>query len=173
MQESEQQTYLYAYRLLVGKGISVVFMIILGCMTNTVLVMGLFALAFIPLRQNAGGFHFESPELCIGFSALLAGAIAAGVKYMSYLVTPNVWMGMELVSVILIWKYSPVESVHKKLDQAEKHTYARRCRRILVIESIVFLVAVVLQLEMVSIMIPVVHFVVAWGLVMELMKGNS
>ncbi len=165
LEEDKKVTYVFGYQLLIGKIISGILMILIAGIMGTYWEMLLFMAAFIPLRQYAGGFHFEKAEVCITFSALVSVIIAIGFKELFYTIPLYVWIGVVIVSGIFIWKLGPVDTKNKRLDDIEKKVYACRTKIVLAVELLIFVISVCLQIQMVNIVISIAQFVILGGII--------
>lgn len=172
LEEDKKVTYVFGYQLLIGKIISGILMILIAGIMGTFWEMLLFVAAFIPLRQYAGGFHFAKAEVCIAFSALVSVIIAIGFKEVFYTIPLYVWIGVVIVSGIFIWKFGPVDTKNKRLDDIEKKVYAYRTKIVLVVELLIFVISVCFQIQMVSMVIPIAQFVILVGIITVAIQKN-
>ncbi|MCL2578182.1 MAG: accessory gene regulator B family protein [Defluviitaleaceae bacterium] len=112
-------------------------LIFVGIISGAFWQMLFFALAFIPLRSFAGGYHTSTQLKCYMSSTAMAVIVA--------LATRLVVMNSLLISVMLlmftavIMFMSPVGNRNKPLDDLEVKVYRKKARIICVVE---FLMAV-------------------------------
>lgn len=100
--------------------------------------------AFIPMRIYAGGYHAKTLLQCVVKSWLLFTGVLLWLKF----VPEMLWLEVVLMVVagIFIWKFAPLEDVHKPLEEYEVIKYKKRAEIGFVIESAVFLGGTYLKL---------------------------
>ena len=125
-------------------------------------------LLIFPLRKNAGGYHAETKGRCLLFSsAMLFVSIFCFVQIE--------WLdiGYILVAVCcfaIIFFLAPVENDNKYLEQVEYLVYRRRTRMILLIESLLYTIAVAFNWREVVVTITIAFFIVGVSLVIGRVK---
>lgn len=92
-----------------------------------------------PLRKNAGGFHAETKIRCLLFSTATIVVSMIGLKQMAWTETVYIWI--TLISAAVIWLLAPVENNNKRLDSTEVRVYRKRTRSILILEILLFVLA--------------------------------
>lgn len=102
-------------------------------------------LLIFPLRKNAGGFHAKTKGRCLLFSSaiLLVSIICfvqIGCSEMGYFL-------IALISSGFIFFMAPVGNANKHLDEIEYKVYRKRTRVILLLEALLFAVAVIFDWE--------------------------
>jgi Membrane protein putatively involved in post-translational modification of the autoinducing quorum-sensing peptide len=110
-------TYSYGFELLLSTIINGLCLLILAVIMNIVMETALFVLAFIPLRVTAGGYHAKHHWSCclainiiFLFFVLLISCIGDSLL-LPYIVISAIF------SLIIIWRFSPVEAVNKPVSE--------------------------------------------------------
>lgn len=165
LQKEEKTAYIVGYQLLIGKFISAALMLIIAAATGTFTEMLLFMIAFICLRQYAGGFHFENAEICILFSAVICAIVAVGIKNDLGGIPTTAAGIIEMIACFMIWKIAPVDSKNKRLDRLEKKVYRNRCRGILIVECLLYVLGMIADSCLLWESIMLAHIVVVLSLV--------
>ena len=163
--EKERRLYTYAYGLLLNKIAIYAIIAIVGTITGNWIEMFSFLLPFTVLRQYAGGIHLKKSISCIcvsGFLVFICGEYVAidstiGISFLT------VW----LISMVIVFLLSPVDTGSKRLDGIEKRVYGKRARLLLIIELILAICFETIGILTVAKGIAVAHIV----LVSSLMLG--
>ena len=163
--EKERRLYTYAYGLLLNKIAIYAIIAIVGTITGNWIEMFSFLLPFTVLRQYAGGIHLKKSISCIcvsGFLVFICGEYVAidstiGIPFLT------VW----LISMVIVFLLSPVDTGSKRLDGIEKRVYGKRARLLLIIELILAICFETIGILTVAKGIAVAHIV----LVSSLMLG--
>lgn len=166
IEKDKEITYIFGYQLFIGKILSTMLMILIAGMTGTIAEIFLLMAALIPLRQYAGGAHFAKGEMCIFFSALLSFIIVIGWKTYFGIIPLYIWLGIEIISAIIIWIAAPVGTKNKRLDEEEKRVFAVRTKVVLLIEFFIIVICSWLQIPVLSITIILTHAIVMGGVVL-------
>lgn len=167
LEETQQELYEYAYRILLGRIIAVAVLIVIGIGAHTLFELILFSILFAALRQYAGGFHFSTMDRCIGFSSLVILMLGVILKNDFSSMSLLVLAVLEIPSFLLIWFMSPVDCKNKRLDNMEKLVYRKRVRIVLLKGTGFLALSLFLGLEKTSICVIFSHIVVAISLGME------
>lgn len=163
--EGDRELYQYAYRMLISKIVSCLLIAGIAILTGTWKEVLAFLSAFMPLRQYAGGYHFQSAGICLFFSVL--AMIIAGYGIAALTTTGGVrWFAfLWCISVVIIAFWAPVECKNKPLDAMEKKVYGARSRGVLCVESVICIVAVFVHWNILCAAIQMSHLVLACGLI--------
>lgn len=119
--------------------------IVIGVFFHEVCISLLFLALYIPLRSYAGGYHAKTELQCYISSILLMITVLLATKYV-YL-SCFVCIIMFLISCIAILLIAPVEDSNKPLDDLEKKVYKRRTMMIVTVETVVFMVSILLNAD--------------------------
>lgn len=119
-------------------------------------------LLIFPLRKNAGGFHAETKGRCFLFSSTILL-----ISIICFLQIGHSITGYILVTTfffLIIFLMAPVENDNKHLDQAEYRVYRKRARLILILETVLFILAVVFIWKELVVAITIDFFIVGVSL---------
>lgn len=131
---------------------------VMGELWQAMLFMGLYA----PLRSYAGGFHARTATRCYIYSILLMIAVLLAMKYL-YIPT-FICIIAFVISCAIILILAPVEDANKPLDNTEQIVYRKRTYVITAIESVVFIMALLVKAT--SIALCVMYVFLIMGLIL-------
>jgi len=143
IKEEDKAVYVYAYETLLMRVINFLIAIIAGVVTKSLLAVVIFLVSYIPLRTYAGGYHSRNSIRCMIFSTLLIIGVALITKVSLYersLFGFFVFVGIGILSYIVILFASPVEDENKPLSEEERAGCAMKAR---VIGTIIIIVSFV------------------------------
>lgn len=127
--EDEIPIYRYAAYNILYTAIPVFIMLIIGFIIGTVIGSLLFILTFILLRKYTGGFHFNSPVLCMIVSIITEFLFMYLAKLISDPYTLIMLITASSCSLLLL---SPVPSENRPLDNEEILYCKNKLKQILV-----------------------------------------
>lgn len=144
--ESEDKS-LYSYGLQQGLTIllNITTTIILGCIFRKVIQAILFTVLYMPLRRFAGGYHAKTPMRCYIYSSLLITLVLMLSQYLEQHFLMLIILSV--LSAVAIALLSPVEDLHKPLDDTERWMYQKKAIWTLGIELVITLVSALLYLN--------------------------
>ncbi len=143
--QEEAELVNYGLESLKSDLIGIVMSILIGvCFSR--LLEGVLLWGFMyPLRKNAGGFHASTRMRCMLLSAGML--IAAFICLIRHIWSRIVYMLITAIFFAVILHLAPVENPNKRLDEEERRVYGRRARIILIVESVLFLLALLFGWE--------------------------
>ncbi|NBI64853.1 hypothetical protein D3Z38_17885 [Clostridiales bacterium] len=112
--------------------INIATSVMVGAILGMIWQSIIFPLAYIPLRQYAGGYHALTPRLCYGLSTLL---IAVSLFLIRCEMSLRFVILGTFICAAVVWVKVPVESKNKKLSEAEHRAFRKTARRIVIFES--------------------------------------
>lgn len=121
-------------------------------------------LLLFPLRKNAGGFHASTKTRCLVLSASML--ILSFTLFTAFDCTIVLHGTSALITGWIIWMLSPMDNPAKELDEIEQKVYRMRSRIILISESMILVLAICFQWEMLIRSIAMTFFIVCTSLVM-------
>lgn len=129
---SSESYAVYQYGFQIGLEMLCCFVVCLGIAIYLHLIpeFVVFTVIFMLLRTYAGGIHLNSFEACFICSVTIQTLILLINNEYKFTVT-NAWI-IILVSMILILKAAPVESINRELDSEEKAHCKKVTMKILV-----------------------------------------
>lgn len=144
--EKEEALYSYAIHILfatLGTSLSILLIgAFLGVLIETLVFLTVFAI----VREYAGGFHTTDGK-CFVSSVLTAAVYILLIRFVpvEYMLFPA--LAVMLASDILIFRYAPIASENKPLDEEEVKLYRKKARVFAVVFSAAALVLVLLGLS--------------------------
>ncbi len=170
LSEEQRKLYVYAYNLLISRAVVYVLLLLAGLLLGNLKEMALFLLAFIPLRQYAGGVHFEGAGNCIAASSILICLSGQYLKYYPEIPLPLffVWIAAAFIIIVL----APVGCAYKKLVPIEQKVYKRRTRITFCIECAVLMVSYFMDCIWISKGIMLAQAVLAVSIMLGWIKEN-
>jgi len=156
------ELYRFGIETALLKGIHLISYLILGLMLGKTFELIIFLIAFIPLREYAGGYHAATKKGCYIISCLCILSILLILRVFPAVYYSNS-MYLALFSGVLLLFLVPVESKNKPLDDSEKAYFKSKAGFIIVLLltlslflfmlnqfSLSFLLALVLFYEMIA-----------------------
>lgn len=167
----ETDTYLIGYQLLINKILSISVMIAIAVAQDYLMEMMLFIVPFVFLRQYAGGLHFDSAELCIGFSAVTCIVL---MPFLSVCLRSNAILSLllELLMIFFIIRLAPIDSKNKRLEEIEYKIYRQYTRNILLVECMVYMIGVAGNIQVLWEAIEIAHIMIVTGLISGKIKNK-
>lgn len=98
----------------------------------------MFLVTFIPLRQNAGGYHTKHRWSCAVMSLLIYIAVLLSVRLCQ--INQFIQIMLFVVNMLVIIRLAPVDNIDNRLDDDEIRVYKNRTRNILVVELVIFMI---------------------------------
>jgi len=109
--------------------------VIIGFLFNSILSMLLFAVAFIPIRSYAGGYHAKTPQKCYLISLFMLVSVMLIPRLIHF--TDVICIVLLAISSAVIFFLSPTETANKPLDEIELKVYRKRTLLLLTAELLI------------------------------------
>lgn len=119
---------------------NIVTTIILGFIFGLVIESLVFLISFSFIRTYSGGYHCKSAINCYLFSSMVVVLVLFIVKSTNIEYILIISMIMLLISIPIIFKFAPVETATKPLDDIEKKYFRNKVILHLYIELIVLII---------------------------------
>lgn len=139
--------------------LNAVTVIVIGAIMGELWRALLFMILYAPLRSNAGGYHARTAKRCYVYSIFLMIAILLAMKFMDISVFISIITF--IVSGAVIFALAPVEDSNKPLDKTEQVVYRKRTYLVAVLESSIFIIALCINTEGLSICVMWVFLIMA------------
>ncbi|MFR2793846.1 MAG: accessory gene regulator B family protein [Eisenbergiella sp.] len=111
--------------------------LILGILMDEVIAAVVFEMVYIPLRLYAGGYHASSERRCKYLSWV---SIILSITVIHYVSIPEKIQHLfVLITIIIIFLWSPVESANKPLYEMERKVFRYRSIVIVLAESVIYI----------------------------------
>lgn len=137
----DAEIYIYGINQILVSILNISSALIIGMIFGVFLEVAVFMVAYIPLRTFAGGYHAKTPLRCYMLSVIMLTVVSLGLKYLS--LTEWVYYAVDVLAIIIICIFSPVEDKNKPLDEIECKVYKKRAVLIVIAE---FLISFALKL---------------------------
>lgn len=136
----KRKYYIYGIELILHDLLIFLMVAVIAFITHTIFLSALFTLGFCLLRAYTGGYHSKSYAGCyvtamINYFLLLGFNSVLG-EYKLYVI----WI-MMILSVPIIWKFSPIKHINNPFDENEKNKYKKVSRKLIIIISLVFVIS--------------------------------
>ena len=123
-----------------------------------------------PLRKYAGGYHASTRIRCTILSiAILTLSFYVILK----LNIVRIDMCIFLICSLILWCFAPVSTANKRLDDAELKEYRKRTRILLLIDIVIYLLAVIFLNKMIVTSITISLFIVGTSVLAGKIKENQ
>lgn len=143
--------------------------LVIGLIFRMPLESILFLTFYMPLRSFAGGYHAKTAVRCYIFSIVMMTAVLWAMRLVTY--SGLVCSCLTGISGSIIWFLVPVEDRNKPLDDVEKKVYGKRARSIMLVEWLVYIIAVICHIERFVVCIPIVFCTMAIMLLLGKVKN--
>lgn len=150
--------------------VNIVTFLGIGLILETFWGVLIYIVCYVFIRSYAGGYHSETHLGCYFFSSGMVGSIALLMRYID--INSYVKMAVGCLTVIFLLLLSPVEDVHKPLDDLEKKVYHQRLCKIVGIEGLIFIFVIVFDIELFSTAIFWAWVSGLWMVVLGRVKNN-
>ena len=111
--------------------------LIFGVLMDEVIAAAVFEMAYIPLRLYAGGYHSSSERRC---KYLSWASIILSLTVIHYVPIPEKIQHLfVLITIIVIFLWSPIESENKPLYEMERKLFRWRSIIIVLAESAIYI----------------------------------
>ena len=116
------EIYKYGFEIIGSTILGFIITLIIGLIFRMFLLSIAYYAMFVAIRQFTGGYHADSYFKCNLTFAIVTFFVFGSTKMAAYSKTyimPNHILSLVL-SLIIIWYYSPIENKNKPLDQEQK-----------------------------------------------------
>lgn len=156
----DYELYRFGIETALLKGIHLISYMILGLLLGRVMELIIFLIAFIPLREYAGGYHAATKLRCYIISCVSILSVLLILRFLPgicYLYS----MYLAVFSGVLLLFLVPVETKNKPMDDSEKTYYKSKAGFVIILLLTLSLFLFMLNLSYYS-------FILALGLFYEL-----
>lgn len=120
--EEKREAYTYGFELLFEKLFFYGIILIIALLTKTLIFSVLFMFSYKMLRQYTGGFHCKTAEVCLVVSVLIYLLVLL-LYMLDFDLAEFILSISAMVSLIIIFLFSPRESKNRPLENEEKKKY--------------------------------------------------
>lgn len=133
IQKEDETVYQYALKSVLILGGNVLLSLLIGVYMGVPGYCILFLAALIPLRSDAGGYHASNLIICYLLSfvslALSMFIVRAGIAWHSFVIA-----AISFGSALCIFRFAPLESKGKPIENDERIYIRKRARKIVCLE---------------------------------------
>lgn len=123
--------YKYGFEVFLSSVLNLMVLFIVAAFTHTLGGAILFCLAFIPLRCVVGGYHAKHHWSCIfSFNSIYLSFVVI-TTFLEGVVYPCYFVSAMVVSILLVWKFAPVEAQNKPLKAGHYRAQRRKSRKLI------------------------------------------
>lgn len=168
--ENEKELYKFGLEGLLFTSLNLGTALIIGIVMDAILECVVFLMAFLPLRQYAGGYHAKTRVGCYLLSVTciwVAMSILVHQEFKKYMLV------MACAMVIVIFLLSPVENENRELTCDEKMRYGRIAKVILLLEMSLILLNSLIGIFQVDICVSIECAIINVGIMLLLGKTKK
>lgn len=149
---------------------SIVISAVFGCFWECIV----FLMAFSAIRTSAGGYHAKTRVQCFLMSMVMIIINISIVKLVThYIPIYYAMIPLALMSGVVIWYLSPVDTENRPLEHDEKIRFKKRARFILCLELLSVIIMEILNLRITTSVIMLATIFMAILLIMELIMKRK
>ena len=127
IQERDKILYKYALNSIKATAIPLILAFVMCVMLRIPLANMILVIPFMIIRKYSGGYHAGTIYQCLVLSCIvlvISFAIAVSIRF-------SIGLNVALIlSIIIIWMFSPIDSDNKRLNAEEKKNMAGKTRGI-------------------------------------------
>ncbi len=136
-----QDAYIYGIQLLLSTAINIFFMIAISWLLGETFAWIPFMIGFVPLRMTAGGYHAKTPLKCGLIFCGTYTLVLILIQFIpAWVQAPVIWIN-SLITLLLVFLFSPVPTANKPLTAQEIKRNRKRSLKIASISFLVILIA--------------------------------
>lgn len=110
---------------IINSVITLIMGVLLGVFGQSIVLL----LSYLPLRMYAGGAHARTAFCCFLYTQSINFSLLLVIKWLK---TPNVAvLVLTIFAMLIIYKFSPVETENKPLSDEEIQLYGNKAKKIL------------------------------------------
>jgi len=128
IESEDREVYYYSFQILFSTLLSFSAVLALSLLTGTVVETSLYFIAFVPLRQAAGGYHAGDHFRC--FLILIASYLLflAIVRFMPSQYISAIFLICLPATISLVFKLSPLDDPNKPFTESERVRFKKKSR---------------------------------------------
>ena len=140
--------YTYGLQQVCMNLVNTIVLMIMGIYMQMLFETVIFVISFKAFRKYAGGYHSKTRLGCFALTNAVVLVVLSVMKYLR--VNISIYLGLYLMSVLIIFMYAPVETENKKLDSIERVIYRKRAIIVLIVQSIIVGVLLIFKWYVIS-----------------------
>jgi len=140
--------YTYGLQQVCMNLVNTIVLMIMGIYMQMLFETVIFVISFKAFRKYAGGYHSKTRLGCFALTNAVVLVVLSVMKYLR--VNISIYLGLYLMSVLIIFMFAPVETENKKLDSIERVIYRKRAIIVLIVQSIIVGVLLIFKWYVIS-----------------------
>lgn len=170
IEREEAEVYIFGLQQMLINIVNITVLFIIGICMHMIVETGVFVLSFIAFRKYAGGYHSKTRLGCFALTNAVVMVVLSVMKYLR--VNISIYLGLYLMSVLIIFMFAPVETENKKLDSIERVIYRKRAIIVLIVQSIIVGVLLIFKWYVISKCIMLSGFVLCCSMLSGMIKAS-
>lgn len=151
IEDEDYEIYQYGLEQLLTSILDIMTLFLIGLILGMLWQGIVFVISFIALRKYAGGYHTTTPLRCYLLTNIVILSALSVMKYIK--INIFIYLGLFVISSLIILALSPVESKNKELDEIERIIYRKKTICIWFIEAFLTMLSFMLMHYEISICI--------------------
>ncbi|QHQ62496.1 hypothetical protein Ana3638_18325 [Anaerocolumna sedimenticola] len=139
IKQEDFEIYQFGIENFLMRACHIVSYLILGICFRLLPELVIFLIAFVPLRENSGGYHAKTPLKCYFLSCLAVLTFLCLVRFSPVSIMEYSAI-LSLASSLILFLIVPVESENKPLDDTELTYYKSKAGFLIIIELALVLI---------------------------------
>ena len=173
MDEEKAEIIKYGLELLFLKITFFAATMIIGALMHSFWECLIFTALFSEIRSLAGGYHANSRMQCFVQSMLTFAAVLGLLKLVkTYAVILILLAVLDVVSALVIFRFAPVDTENKRLNEDENSIFKKKSRIVMLIEIAVAVIAYFIGFQSISCSVMLALIVTAILISVELIKNK-
>ncbi|MEG1066214.1 MAG: accessory gene regulator B family protein [Erysipelotrichaceae bacterium] len=139
IQDNELELITYGLEVFLFKLVLFCIVAFVGIISNTLPEAIIYFISFMWLRMYCGGYHASNYRNCLILSSLLYIVLVVLLNLLNINIV--VVLVSSILSIIVIWKYSPQDTLNKILNKEEK----KRNKHISILIAILYIIIIIVS----------------------------
>ena len=140
--------YTYGLQQVCMNLVNTIVLMIMGIYMQMLFETVIFVISFKAFRKYAGGYHSKTWLGCFALTNAVVLVVLSVMKYLR--VNISIYLGLYLMSVLIIFMFAPVETENKKLDSIERVICTNRAIIVLIVQSTIVGVLLIFKWYVIS-----------------------
>ena len=166
----DYEIYQYGLEQLFTNVLDVMTLLVIGLSMGMIWQGIVFVFSFMLLRKYAGGYHASTPLKCYLLTTSIIIVVLSVIKYIK--INNFVCLGLLIISSVVIFMLSPVDSENKKLDDIERIIYRKKTLLIWSIEFFVIIIFILFGLDKLLVCIIMAESILGMSQIIEMIQKH-
>lgn len=143
--KTSEDTYIYGFEIIVGKALTYIVLLIVGAILNLFWEVIVFTFYVAYLRGQTGGYHLNNSLGCVLCTITISVTSILLAKYMRYEFAILFLPILIIISIIIIYFFSPINHPNLSLNKQEARKCAKYSRLFMIIELLTIILFILLH----------------------------